>query len=108
MPYHWSDDPQEPTPPGAIVISIASIEFEISGAAWSEPVANVYWVDWITDGDKLKSELRGPYSVSSAIEQSLIFKQLWGFERVVIRLQDRSLWRDEWGTLAPCPGYEED
>lgn len=108
MPYQWSDDPDEPTPVGAIVISIASIEFERTSDAWSETVANVYWADWITGGDRLKAELRGPHEVPAAIEQSLVFKQLWGFERVVIVLQDRSLWRAEWGELMPFPGFDEE
>jgi hypothetical protein len=28
-----------------------------------EPTANVYWPDWISQGDKIKAFMEGPYSV---------------------------------------------
>jgi hypothetical protein len=46
-----------------------------------------------------------PYSVPDALERAETLCAFWAFARVVISLQERSLWRDGWGTLAEFPGY---
>lgn len=105
--FLWSDDPDEPIPYGAVLIGISSFDWEINSDAGNEPFASVSWADWFTQGDKLKGEVHGPYSVPAAIERSRVFMQLWDFQQVVILIEDRSLWREDWGTLAADPGYEE-
>ena len=50
--------------------------------------------------------MEGPYSVPEALERAEMLCALWAFDRVVISIQDRSLWRNEWGALAELPGLE--
>ena len=48
--------------------------------------------------------MEGPYSVPEALERAEVVCALWAFKRVVISIQDRTLWRNEWGELAEEPG----
>ena len=76
------------------------------GLSIPETVASIYWPDWITGGDKVLSAMEGPYSVPEALERAELLCALWAFERVVINIQDRSLWRNEWGKLAEFAGLD--
>ena len=105
--YQWTDDDDE-IALDAITVGIGgdTAVFEKLGLTVPETVASIYWPDWITQGDKVPSAMEGPYSVYDALERAETLCALWAFERVVISLQDRSLWRGEWGTLAEEPGFD--
>ena len=46
----------------AIIVGIGSDEkaFSAFGIEYGEVLASIYWPDWITQGDKVKSALEGP------------------------------------------------
>ncbi|WP_173088996.1 hypothetical protein [Devosia sp. 1635] len=105
--YQWTDDDDE-VALDAITVGISgdTAVLEKLGLTIPETVASVYWPDWIAQGDKVQAGLQGPYPVPAALEIADVLRKVWAFDRVVISLQERSLWRDEWGTLAEFPGYE--
>jgi len=106
-PYQWTDDDDE-VALDAITVGIGgdTAVLEKLGLTVPETVASIYWPDWITGGDKVLSAMEGPYSVPEALERAELLCALWAFERVVISLQERSLWNDEWGQLCEFPGYD--
>ena len=106
-PYQWTDDDDE-VAFDAITVGIGGepAVLEKLGLTVPETVASIYWPDWITGGDKVLSAMEGPYSVPEALERAEMLCALWAFNRVVISIQDRSLWRNEWGELAEFAGLD--
>jgi hypothetical protein len=106
-PYQWTADDDE-IALDAIIVGIGSDEkaFSAFGIEYGEVLASIYWPDWITQGDKVKSALEGPYSVPEALERAETLCSLWAFNRIVISIQDREIWRDEWGKLRDEEGYD--
>ncbi len=72
-----------------------------------EPTASICWLDWITQGDMVKTAMEGPYSVPDALERAELLCAMWAYERVVISIEDRSLWREEWGVLSELEGLDD-
>jgi hypothetical protein len=105
--YQWTDDDDE-VAFDAITVGIGgdTAVLEKLGLTVPGTVASIYWPDWVTQGDKVLSAMEGPYSVPDALERAETLCALWAFERVVISLQDRSLWRDEWGALRELEGFD--
>jgi hypothetical protein len=108
MPYQWTTDDDE-VALDAIIVGIGSDEkaFTAAGIEYGEALASVYWPDWISQGGKIKSALEGPYSVPEALKRADELCALWAYNRVVIAIQDRALWRPEWGELAEVEGLDE-
>lgn len=103
--YHWTTDDDE-VALDAITVGIgddssALLELGITPA---EPLANIYWPDWISQGDKINASMEGPYPVEEALRRAESLCYLWAFKRVVIALQDRSTWRPVWGELREMEG----
>ena len=48
----------------------------------------------------------GPYPVPDALKRAQTLCELWAFNRVVIAIQDRAIWRREWGDLREQEGLE--
>ena len=107
--YAWTTDDDE-VALDAIIVGIGSDEkaFTAAGIDYGEVLASIYWPDWISQGDMVKASLEGPYSVPEALERAEFLCAKWAYNRVVIAIQDRSIWRDEWGTLAEFPGIAID
>lgn len=105
MPYQWTADDDE-VALDAIIVGIGSDEkaFTASGIEYGEVMASIYWPDWISQGDKIKAALEGPYSVPEALKRANELCALWAYNRVVIAIQDRALWQAEWGELAEAEG----
>jgi hypothetical protein len=105
--YAWTTDDDE-VALDAIIVGIGSDEkaFTAAGIQFGEVVASIYWPDWISQGDKVKASLEGPYSVPEALERAQTLCALWAFNRVVIEIQDRSIWRREWGELREHEGLD--
>ncbi|WP_173088982.1 hypothetical protein [Devosia sp. 1635] len=105
--YQWTDDDDE-VAFDAITVGIGNdaAALEELGIEFGEPAASVYWPDWVAQGDKVQAGMQGPYPVPAALEIADVLRKVWAFDRVVISLQERSLWRDEWGTLTEFPGYD--
>ena len=105
--YQWTDDDDE-VAFDAITVGIGGdgAVLEKLGLTVPDTVASIYWPDWISGGDRVRSAMEGPYSIPDALARAEFLCALWAFEHVVISLQDRSLWNDEWGQLAELPGYD--
>lgn len=105
--YQWTTDEDE-VAFDAIIVGIGSDEkaFSAEGIEFGEPLASIYWPDWISQGDKIHAALEGPYSVEEALRRADSLCYLWAYNRVVIALQDRSLWRREWGELREIEGFD--
>jgi hypothetical protein len=105
--YQWTADDDE-VALDAIIVGIGSDEkaFSAAGIEYGEVLASIYWPDWISQGDKIKAALEGPYTVPEALERAQTLCGLWAFNRVVIAIQDRALWRPEWGELAEIEGLD--
>ena len=106
-PYAWTTDDDE-FALDAIIVGIGSDEkaFTAAGIDYGEVLASIYWPDWISQGDKVHAALEGPYSVPDALERAQTLCALWAFNRVVIAIQDRAIWRREWGELREQEGLD--
>lgn len=69
--YQWTTDDDE-VAFDAVTVGIGSdaAALEAAGLSAAPPLANVYWPDWITGGDKVKAAMEGPYSVPDALERA--------------------------------------
>jgi hypothetical protein len=103
--YQWTTDDDE-IALDAITVGIGSDApaLEAAGLHVPEVTASIYWPDWITGGDMVKSSMEGPYTVPDALERAELLCAMWAYSRVVISLQDRSTWREEWGALSELDG----
>ena len=107
QPYQWSTDDDE-VALDAIIVGIASDEkaFTAAGIEYGPVTASIYWPDWIAQGDMVKAALEGPYTVPEALKRAEILCALWAFNRVVIAIQDRAIWRRDWGELREIEGFD--
>lgn len=107
-PFQWSSDDDD-VALDAIIVGIGSDErsFSAAGIEFGEVLASIYWPDRITQGDLVKAGLEGPYPVHEALERASQLRELWAYDRIVIAIQDRSLWRSEWGELCEIEGFDE-
>ncbi|WP_193336151.1 hypothetical protein [Devosia beringensis] len=105
--YAWTTDDDE-IALDAIIVGIGDDAPALiaAGMTPAEPLANVYWPDWISQGDKINAAMEGPYPVAEALERAEILCAVWAYERVVISLQDRATWRREWGELREVEGLD--
>lgn len=105
--YQWTTDDDE-VALDAITVGIdddSPYLFDV-GATPVEPVANIYWPDWVSRGDKVKANMECQYSVPDALQRAEILCAMWAYKRVVISLQRRETWQPEWGTLAELEGLD--
>ncbi len=49
--------------------------------------------------------MEGPFEPAVALDYAEEMAALYGFPRVVVAIQERSLWDDAWGSLEPEPGF---
>lgn len=107
IPYAWTTDDDE-IALDAITVGIGDDAPALiaAGMTPSEPLANVYWPDWVSQGDKINASMEGPYPVAEALQRAEILCAVWAYSRVVISLQDRATWRREWGALREMEGLD--
>ncbi len=86
MPYQWTTDDDE-VALDAIIVGIGSDEkaFTAAGIEFGEVLASIY---------------------PEALERAETLCALWAFKRVIIAIQDRSIWQPEWGELAEMEGLD--
>jgi hypothetical protein len=48
----------------------------------------------------------GPWLVPDALKRAEELRAQFGFPRVVVTIEERGIWRDEWGTLADREGFD--
>lgn len=70
-PYPWTTDEDE-VAFDAITVGIGDDGPALVDADLHvpEPTANVYWPDWVSQGDKVHAAMEGPYSVPEALERA--------------------------------------
>ena len=56
----------------------------------------------------ISGRLHSPFEPPVALTYAEEIRQLYEFPRVVIAIQHRSLWQDDWGKLAEFPGIAID
>lgn len=105
--YQWTTDDDE-VALDAITVGIGDDSPALidAGMGPAEPTANIYWPDWIGQGDKIKASMEGPYSVPEALERAEVLCALWAYNRVVIALQRRETWQPQWGELTEVEGFD--
>jgi hypothetical protein len=104
-PYQWTTDDDE-VALDAITVGIGDDSPALIEAGMTpvEPMANIYWPDWVSQGDKIKASMEGPYPVPEALERAEMLCALWGYNRVVIAVQRRQTWQAGWGELEQWEG----
>lgn len=100
--YQWTTDDDE-VAFDAITVGIGAPP---RGFDPVELTASVYWPDWITQGDKVRGSMEGPYSIDDAFRRAESLRTIWAFKRVVIAIEERELWQPEWGELAEFEGFD--
>ena len=108
-PYQWTTNDDE-IALDAIIVGIggASAEMLMAGLSYVEPTASIYWSAWMgPDGQVVDAggEM-GPWLVPEALKRAEELMAQFGFPRVVVTMEERGIWRDEWGTLADQEGYD--
>jgi hypothetical protein len=105
-PYAWTTREDE-IDEAAIMVEIGGTSAEMIGAGLSqvEPTASVYWSAQATPRGFFQagSEM-GPWTVPAALQWAHERCELCAYDRVVILIEERGMWRDEWGTLAVREG----
>lgn len=108
MAYQWTTDDDEIALDAVIVgIGGTSMEMLLAGLSYVEPTASIYWPDWFGPAGRIEAggEM-GPWQVPEALKRAEELRAQFGFRRVVIAMEERGIWRDEWGTLADKEGYD--
>lgn len=105
--YQWSADDDD-VATDSVIIGIGSDgpAFEAAGLTAEPTLASVYWPARIYQGDKVEARMEGPFEPADAIVYAQQIADRYGFPRVVVAIQHRSLWQPDWGTLANEPGFD--
>lgn len=106
-PYQWTDDDDE-VPHDAVIVGIGSDgpALEAAGVTATPVLASVYWPSRLFRGDKVEARMEGPFEPPDALDYAQVIAKRFEFPRVVVSIQDRSLWHDEWGELAEFEGLD--
>lgn len=98
IPYAWTTD-DDVVDLNAVTVSIGSAEQD--EGEWVDVGATVLWVERHgTPGGAEDFD-----DIPAALERAEEARNQFGFPRVVISLDDRSIWKDDWGVLAAEAGY---
>jgi len=62
-------------------------------------VAEVSWPPRVEHGRIVKPVIGNPHPVPDVLIQAIDLQRKHGFRRIVVMIDDESLWRSEWGTL---------
>ena len=104
--YQWTDDDDE-VATDAVIVGIGSDTHALEAAGMTaEPtLASVYWPSRLFNGDKVEARMEGPFEPPVALSYADEIAALYEFPRVVVAIQSRDLWDDNWGALAPERGF---
>lgn len=103
----WTTDDDE-VAFDAVIVGIGSNgpAFEDVGLSAEPVLASVYWPDKLYQGDMVEGRLEGPFEPEVALGYARVVAALYDFPRVVVAIQDRSLWCREWGRLREFEGLD--
>lgn len=107
--YQWTTRDNE-IALDAITVGIGGTSSEMlrAGLSYVEPTASIYWPAWFGPEGQVTNaggEL-GPWLIPDALNRAEELRVLIGFSRVVVTMEERGIWRDEWGALAEGEGYD--
>jgi len=104
--YQWtSDDDGVVTDAVIVVIGPGGPALTDNELTAFPPLAVVYWPSVIMQGDRVEARMEGLFEPGVALDYAEEMAALYGFPRVVVAIQERSLWDDAWGLLEPEPGF---
>jgi len=95
QPYQWTTDENE-VAFDAIIVRINDIK--------TEPKANIYWSMKVTPEGVFAAGQHMGWPVVEALERAHELSIMMNVLRVVILIEERGMWRDEWGALAEIQG----
>ena len=105
MPYPWTtyDDELDEE---AIIVGIAGSDTSMIaiGLIYVEPGADIYWFARVTHQGFFPVGSEHGFTVPEALLRAEELREEMGYSRVVITIQERGMWRDEWGKLAEREG----
>lgn len=107
-PYQWTTDDDE-VPADSVIVGIGGTSTEMLsiGLSYVDPTASIYWPDWFGPlGIVEAGGEMGPWLVPDALKRAEELRAQFGFPRVVVTMEERGIWRDEWGSLAEDEGYD--
>jgi len=104
-PYPWTTDEDE-LDEEAIIVSIGgtSVEMLLMGLSYVEPRADIAWFTRVTDRGFFEAGSEIGMMVPEALALAEQLRERMGYSRVVVTLQERGMWRPEWGRLATREG----
>ena len=104
--YQWTTDDDE-IALDAVIVGIGGGS-DMVAAGYVEPTASIYWSAWLgPEGQVVNADGEaGPWGVLEALDRAEQFRIKFGFNRVVVTIGARGLWREEWGALADQEGYD--
>lgn len=109
MAYQWTANDDE-IAIDAIMVCVGgtSARMLMIGLSYVEPSARIYWSARMgPDGNLADAgEEMGPWLVPDALNRAEEIRAEFGFARIVVTMEERGIWRDEWGTLAEKEGFE--
>lgn len=105
--YAWTTRDDEFSKDAIIVrIGGTSAEMLMAGLYYIEPRASICWCARVTaNGIFGAGGEHGSWNVCKALMRAHFLRQRMGYERVVVKMAERGIWRPEYGRLAPREGY---
>ncbi|NGP19268.1 hypothetical protein [Devosia aurantiaca] len=90
----------------AIIIGVGGSDASMiaMGLSYVEPGADIYWFSNINHRGYFVEGSEHGFTVSQALLRAEELRLEMGYSRVVITIQERGMWRDEWGALAEREG----
>lgn len=105
LPYQWTTDDDEIVDDAIMVTNGGtSAEMVAAGLSYVEPRANIVWTAKVTSQGVFAAGGYTGWEVSEALDRAHELRIMMGVERVVISIEQRGLWRNEWGKLAEKEG----
>jgi len=104
--YRWTtrDDQLDER---AIIVGIlgTSSDMIAAGLSYVEPAADIYWHSMVTPCGFFEASGEIGHTVPTALKRAGELCHEMGYDRVVIRIEEKGMWRPEWGRLAEQEGF---
>jgi hypothetical protein len=102
MPYAWTTD-EDVVDLNAVTVAIGAAEQE--NEQWVDVGATVMWPEQKGLDDVSQGGAESFEDVCAALKRAEEIRGEFGFPRLVISIEDRNMWKPEWGALADIEGY---
>lgn len=105
--YQWTTNDDE-IADDAIIVGIGgtSTAMIAAGLTYVEPTASIYWNARVTEKGVFDAGGEtGWWTVKDALAQAHALQHRMGYDRVVVTMAEKGIWRSEWGRLADKEGF---